>query len=263
MSILLDRRLLAGAVLALGAALAQPACADDTSGSGWHWSFSTSGNTRVTASGQLQNETRNVTGFQAIALRGSMKLVLRQGARESVELRADDNLLPLIETQVVDRGGVPTLELGMKKGTSYKSSAPIVVTVDLINLRALSISGSGDVVGDALKTPALAIAISGSGNVKISQLAADEVSAKVSGSGDLQFGGRAGKLGVSISGSGDVNARALEADDVSVSVAGSGDANVTARKTLSVSIAGNGSVSYAGDAVVKTSIAGHGTVRKQ
>ena len=253
-------RRIAGLLLVAGAGVvaSTAARADDRT---FHFSFGGFGG--VTGSGKLQNEARNVGSFQAIALRASMKLVLRQGTREGVELRADDNILPLIETQVVDRGGVPTLELGVKKGASFSTRNPVVATIDLINLRALSIAGSGEVVGDALKTPQLAIAISGSGDVKLKQLAADEISAKVSGSGDLEFAGRTGKLGLSISGSGDVNARALEADDVSVSVAGSGDANVTARKTLTISIAGNGNVTYAGDATVKSSIAGHGKVQKQ
>ena len=251
-------RRFAGLLLAASAAVSTTSYAGDGG-----FSLSFGGFNRVVGSGKLQTETRNVIGFQGIALRSSMKLVLRQGAREGVELRADDNLLPLIETEVVDRNGVPTLELRMKRGTNVSTSSPIVATIDLVTLRALSISGSGEVVGDALKTPALAIAISGSGNVKLKQLATDELSAKVSGSGDLEFAGRSAKLAVSISGSGDVNTRALEADDVSVSVAGSGDANVTARKTLTISIAGNGNVTYAGDAAVKTSIAGHGNIRKQ
>ena len=242
------------------AVMSTSAQADDTGNS--RFSFFGSGN-RVAGSGKLASETRVVAGFQAIALRASMKLVLRQGTREGIELRADDNILPLIETTVVDRGGLPTLEIRTKKDASFSTGSPVVATIDLITLRALSISGSGDVVGEALKTPGLAVAISGSGDVKLKQLIADEVSAKVSGSGDIEFSGRAAKLGISISGSGDVKTRGLEADDVTVSVAGSGDADVTARKTLTVSIAGVGNVKYTGDATVKSSIAGHGNVSKQ
>jgi Putative auto-transporter adhesin, head GIN domain len=242
-----------------GAALSTPARADDGKPG---LSIFGIGN-RITGSGKLASESRAVSGFQAVALRGSMQLVLRQGAREGIELRADDNLLPLIETVVVDRGGVPTLEIGTKKGSGFSTKNPIVATIDLITLRALSISGSGDVRGDALKTPGLAVVVSGSGNIRLKQIAADELSAKVSGSGDLEFSGRAAKLAISISGSGDVQTRGLEADDVSVNVAGSGDADVTARKTLAVSIAGVGSVKYTGDATVTSSIAGHGKVTKQ
>jgi hypothetical protein len=217
----------------------------------------------VSGSGKPRTEARAVTGFQAIATRGSIKLLLRQGSREGVELSGDDNILPLIETQVVDHGGVPTLEIGARRGTSMSPRLPLVASVDLITLKAISIAGGGTVTSEALKTSTLKLSIAGSATVKLHQLSADEVATQVSGSGDIEFTGRVTKLAVSISGSGDVNTRGLEADDVSVNVAGSGDASVTARKTLNVSIAGSGNVVYAGDATVKSSIAGHGSVKKQ
>ena len=217
----------------------------------------------VTGSGKVVTETRAVTGFQAVASSLGGKLLLRQGTREGVELSGDDNVLPLIETRVVDHDGVPTLVIGPKRGSTFTTRSPMSATVDLITLKAIAMSGGGAVTCDGLKTSSLKLALSGSADVKLRQLSADELAVNVSGSGDLVFGGKAAKLSVSISGSGDVNSRALEADDVSVSVAGSGDASVTARKTLNVSIAGSGSVVYAGDPIVKSSIAGHGSVRKQ
>jgi hypothetical protein len=216
----------------------------------------------VTGSGPLRSETRAVTGFQAISARGSITLVLRQGAREGVELRADDNLLPLLETRVVDHGGVPTLEIGAKDDTEFSSRHPIVATVDLVALRALSVAGSCDVTSEALKVPALRVAMAGSGQMRLRQLAVDELSVKVSGSGELELTGRAGTLALAVAGSGNANARGLEADDASVNVAGSGDVTVNARKTLSVSIAGSGHVAYTGSATVKTAIAGSGSVKR-
>ncbi|MEP7298543.1 MAG: head GIN domain-containing protein [Burkholderiales bacterium] len=216
----------------------------------------------VTGSGKLQNETRNVAGFQGISTAGSIRLVLRQGTREGVELRSDDNILPLIETRVVDRGGVPTLVIGTKSGASYASRNPVVATIDLITLRALTVAGSGDVVSEALKSPSLRLVAAGSSSIKLRQLAVDELSAKVAGSGDLELTGRAGILALVVAGSGDANARGLEADEASVAVAGSGDASVNARKSLSISVAGSGSVAYTGSANVKTAIAGSGSVKK-
>ncbi len=216
----------------------------------------------VTGSGTLKSEARAVGGFQAIAARGSVKLVLRQGAREGLELRADDNLLPLIETRVVDRGGVPTLEIGTKDGASYSSRNPVVATIDLVTLRTIVLAGSSDVVCEALKTPSLQIAVSGSGNLTLHQLDVDELNVKVSGSGKAAFSGRATTLGLKIAGSGDADTRALEADFVAVSVAGSGDVMVNARKTLAVSVAGSGNVAYTGAAALTASIAGSGRVKK-
>ena len=218
---------------------------------------------RVTGSGKIQTDTRAVSGFQAISLKTSANLVLRQGSREGVELRADDNILPLIETRIVDGANGPTLEIRSRDGASYSTKTTPVVTVDLIKLSSLSVSGSGDVAGDGLKSPALKIAISGAGDIRPNKLAVDDLGIKVTGSGDVRFNGRAAKLAVAIAGSGDVDTAGLEADDVSVNIAGSGDASVNARKTLTVSIAGSGDVVYSGDAVARTSIAGSGTVRKK
>lgn len=44
----------------------------------------------VEGSGKMQTESRTVGSFQAIDLHASVDLVLRQGTREAVELRADD-----------------------------------------------------------------------------------------------------------------------------------------------------------------------------
>jgi hypothetical protein len=254
------RRATRGAALACAVLwLAAPAAyADDADA--WRVRLGWGG---VTGSGTLKTEPRAVSGFRAIALTGSVNAVLRQGAREGVALRADDNVLPLIETRVVDRDGVPTLEIGSRHGASYSTRNPVVATIDLTTLDALRISGSAEVSCDALTTGALRVAVSGSGRIRMSQLVADAIVTQVSGSGDIAFSGRATRLGVSISGSGDVDTRALDADDVDVRVAGSGDATVNARKTLTVSIAGNGSVAYTGDARVKSSVAGHGSIRKQ
>lgn len=217
----------------------------------------------ITGSGKPADERRNVVPFHAVVLTGSMTLVLRQATREAVEVRADDNLLPLIETAVVERRGVPTLEIGTRRGASYSTRQPIVVSVDVVDLRALSIAGAGDAVAEGLRVGDLQVRVVGSGDLRLQQLSADSLTIKVAGGGDVIASGRTGKLSMSIAGSGDVAARELEADEVSVSIAGSGDAHVNARTALRVAIAGSGDVAYSGNPTVKTSILGSGHVKRQ
>jgi len=217
----------------------------------------------VAGSGIPRSESRALSGFQAIALNGALKLVLRQGAREALELRADNNLLPLIETRVVNRDGVNTLEIGPRRGTNLAPRGEMTVTVDVVTLAALSVNGSGDVVCDELRTPALRVHLAGSGKLLLRGLAADDLALKLSGSGEAQIMGRTGKLQVASAGSGDVEAGELEADNVTVDISGSADVSVNARKTLAVSIAGSGDVAYRGTAVVTSSVAGSGRIRKR
>ena len=250
----LARRHLLSALALTAAATTLPAHALDIT-----WGSAT----RVTGSGKVASETRAVSDFQAVATRGSIDLLVRQGARESVELRADDNLLPLIETVVEERNGQRTLVIGVKKGHSIQSRNDLQVTVDVVRLQAISTSGSGDVRVEALQTPSLKLALSGSSDAKFASLRTDDFTIAISGSGDVDAAGRAGRLTVNISGSGDVRLRELQTDDVKISIAGSGDAEVSAARHLDVSIAGSGNVRYHGDARVSSKIAGSGSVTRR
>lgn len=218
----------------------------------------------ATGSGKPATESREASGFAAISMRGDIDVVVRQGARESVQASADDNLLPLLRTVVEGSGDQRTLRIEWKPGESIRSKSRTLVTVDVVKLGAVSLSGSGDLTAEGLKTPALTLSISGSSDAKLQQLDTERLRISISGSGNVQASGKATQLDVSISGSGDVRTRELAADDVSVAIAGSGDASVNARKTLSVSIAGSGDVEYSGGATVaKARMAGSGTIRQR
>lgn len=218
----------------------------------------------TTGSGSATTESRAVNGFQAIALRGAIDLVVRQGTSEGVQVRADDNLLPLVQTTVEGSGDARTLRIGFKPGTTLRARTRVVVTVDVVRLTTVSSHGSGSIFVEALKTPTLALAIAGSSDATLRQLDTERLSISIAGSGDVQASGRAARLDVSIAGSGAVRTRELAADEVGVSIAGSGDASVTAHKTLSVSIAGSGDVEYGGGATLAHSrVAGSGSLRQR
>jgi hypothetical protein len=217
----------------------------------------------VTGSGTAAREARAVGDFQAIELQGDFDLVVRQSGRAAVELQADDNLLPLVETEVVDGRHGRTLRIGWRRGESVRTRSDAVVTVDVAQLRAVSASGSGEVRIDALTAPLFSLALAGSGDARLARLATDELSVSIAGSGDISASGRTKRLALSIAGSGDVAAQDLTADEVKVSVAGSGDARVHAERELTVSIAGSGDVVYTGAAALKSSIVGSGSVRKR
>src|SRR5262249_31655546 len=110
--------------------------------------FAPAAHARTVGSGHGASETRNVSDFEAIATSGSMDLYIRQAAKEAVEVQADDNLLPLIETVVEPRAGSRTLVIRFKDGQDVSHHTPIKVKVDVVKLSAVHTSGSGDVAVD-------------------------------------------------------------------------------------------------------------------
>jgi len=217
----------------------------------------------VIGSGKLRTESRVVSGFQGIAVAGPMNLVLRQGSREGVEVRADDNILPLIDIRVVPRSGMPTLVIGSRSGTSFMTRNEITVTVDLQTLRELALNGSGSASAQGLKVDRLKLSLNGSGNIGLQRVEAGVLEVGLSGSGNVHAAGRAERLDVAIRGSGNVQAGELAADNVVVNVAGSGNAEVNSRRTLKVSISGSGDVTQVGPAAVSETITGSGSVTRR
>jgi len=221
------------------------------------------GKAAVTGSGVVATQARQVGGFQAIRLSGPFQVKVRQTGREAVEVKADDNLMPLIETVVEADAGGHALHLRWRPGASVRTRNDVVVTVDVATLGAVDSVGAGDISIDGLKTTGLALSLSGSGDVRVAGLSADAFDVSISGSGDVRASGKVSKLKVGVAGSGDVQTADLKADQVSVSIAGSGDVTVHADKTLDVSIAGSGDVIYSGDPAVKSQVAGSGSISRR
>lgn len=223
----------------------------------WSW-----GNERVAGSGQIVSETRELGAFDAVALSGNFKVLVRQSGSARFELKGDSNLLPLIETKVVEGGKGRTLEISAKRGYNLAATVTPQVTLDMPELRSVAISGSGEIRVEAMKAAAVDASIAGSGDIKIVDANIEQLGLRIAGSGDILATGRSASLSVSLSGSGTVKARGLESEEAKVSIAGSGNAQVHAIKKLNVSISGSGDVGYAGSPEVSTSIAGSGSVRK-
>jgi hypothetical protein len=221
-------------VLALAFPLVFGACVIYTDSDG----SSGFGFTSISGSGHLQTESRSVPDFKRVSLAGSLDANVKVGAPTSVDVTADDNLLPYITTEVVDG----TLKIGMKSGR-YHFSKGRKITIATPALEKFSISGSAD--------------------VDISGLDGERFEGSIAGSGDLRARGRVGSASGSISGSGDIDFADLEARDAKVSIAGSGDARMNATETLDVKIAGSGDVKYRGSPKLTKSVAGSGSIARE
>lgn len=207
-------------------------------------------------------ETRAVSGYQAVALEGSMTVKVERADKESVRVSSPGGGAESVETVVESRKGVPTLVIRQPRSWMQRK-VEAVITVQGPQFKALAVAGSGLLEATLSNQPSLKLSVAGSGDLNVQGLTAHEVDVSVAGSGDVRVKGAAQTLSVSVAGSGDAWLQDLEAEDVRVSVAGSGDARVHARQRLRVSIAGSGDVRWSGPATdVSSSVVGSGTVRR-
>lgn len=216
---------------------------------------------RVAGSGTAATQRRDLASFTGIALGAPFSVVLRQGTRESVEIVADDNLLPLIETKVSGRGR-GTLSIGVVRDAQIEPRTPVVVTIDFVKLDAIALGSSGTIAAQGLKLDKLDIAVGGSGKVSLTSLDTSALEVSIGGSGRVTADGQARTLSVNVAGSGRCDLERLVAGDVSVAVVGSGMALVNARNSLSATIAGSGDVRYRGDVTPSSTIIGSGRLKR-
>ncbi len=203
------------------------------------WSGWLSGCAVVAGSGRPATENRPVSGFTRIDMAANGEVDIEQGEQESLTVEADDNVLPVLTSDVVDG----TLKLGIKPGTSIRSTTTIRYRVVVKDLAGVSVSGSGKIRAAGVQLRSLGVDVSGSGTVAMSGSAADQ---------DIR-----------VSGSGRYEAPDLTSEKVAVDISGSGEVIVSASRELTVDISGSGSVTYSGDPRVDQSISGSGKVIKK
>jgi hypothetical protein len=215
------------------------------------------GQKRVVASAAVVHETREVSGFTGVDMRGMGKVVLIQGSSESLEISGPDNVLPLVEASV--QGGVLVLELepGVTV-TGMNSANMLTFTVGVKDLSALTVSGLGDVEMNALLGPRLDVQMSGAGKLSLHNVSLDTLDLTLSGLGDASLSGAAADAVIDISGAGNVDAADLSIRNARIDISGAGNATLWVTETLTGTISGAGNVSYYGNPRVDTSTSGVG-----
>ena len=201
---------------------------------------------KVNGNGKVVTIERSTGDYDAIAISGWFDVDLVEGNEGDVSLKGEENLLEHIITEVKDGKLVIKVEKGINlKPSSWKEGIHITVPVESIN--AVSLSGSGDIVGKmTIKTSNFNTSMSGSGDVTL-DIDASSISASMSGSGDISLSGSTTDFDVTISGSGDIKAYELEADNVDANVSGSADIKVTANQRLKARVSGSGDIHYKGN----------------
>jgi hypothetical protein len=214
----------------------------------------------VSGSGVVAEEERSVFGITGVVFAGKGNLYIEQGATEEFIVRAEENLLPYIITEV--QGGI--LEIRTRSNVSLEPTWPIEYHLTVVSLESVILSGAGDVIISNLITPQLALRLSGVGNVEVTNLEGDELDVVLSGVGNLDISGTVDVQRLNITGLGDYDASDLTSLDAVISIVGNDTQTATVRVSdmLTVTINGDGMVFYIGDPFVDSDITGSGSVQQ-
>ncbi len=237
------------------------------------------GFTRIRGSGNVVEETREVSDITGVELATSGTLYIEIGARESLRIEAEDNLLEYIETRV--RNGM--LQIDTQDNVNLRHTKPVNYYLTVTGLDTIEISSSGDIKVPDLEAKRFSVDISSSGNLDMGDLEADTLTVHISSSGDMRMGllhantleidisssgnldiagGEVERQDITINSSGNYTARDLESVEADVRLSSSGEATIRVSDHLEARLSSSGDVRYAGNPTVDARTTSSGNVRK-
>ena len=209
-------------------------------------------------------QTRDVRGFHEIDLSAPARLIVKQGSRESLTIRTDRRLLPVIRTVV--KGGRLDIDwddrLTRRDRRGWECAHETVIEVTVVRLSALEVSGAGSVEAASLTGKNLDLDLTGAGSVRIDRLVVTDLDVDITGAGSLKAAGQVARQEVEISGAGNYDGARVTCRDAEVDISGTGSAKVNASASLDVDISGMGSVQYAGNPRIRREISGMGSLAR-
>ena len=215
---------------------------------------------KINGKGEVVTEARTVSGYSSVGLSMDATVYLTNGNEYSLEVIAQENLLPYIQTKIEN----DRLIIMVKHNTVLGNHEPIQVRITAPGITGLDVSGSGLInvqnewLGSTLETN-----ISGSGRISLGQVQCGMLKANISGSGDIEAeSGQAGSEDLTISGSGNIELRNVVASEVDANISGSGNVYTQATTLLDATISGSGNIYYLGNPQINAHVSGSGNIMK-
>ena len=209
-------------------------------------------------SGNVVSEAREVSNFHSIEVSYPAEVFVKQGSQESLEIEAEDNLLPKLQTQV--RNGTLEIFYRRENGKHVNPTKTVKITIVVKDLDEVDFTSAGELTIEKLKTDTLDVSLSGAGNLELDEVQLKGLGVNLSGAGSMTASGVADDLDLNISGFGDFEGADLHGKVARVSISGAGSATVWVDEDLMAGISGAGSISYYGTASVTKQISGVGGV---
>jgi Putative auto-transporter adhesin, head GIN domain len=189
-------------------------------------------------SGMVRTESRPVQGFSSVIVSAGGRVVIERTGTESLQISAEDNILPLVDATVING----RLILGLKSNASVTTHSAIQFRLTVRDLATIDASGASRVEF---------------GDIDLRQL-----TVHLSGASSFAASGSLDDLTMDLSGVSRCEAAALRVQRAHLDLSGASTAVVRVIATLTASASGVSTVEFFGDPLVQAQTSGGSVVRR-
>lgn len=216
----------------------------------------------VRGTGKRAAETRELASYQRIEIHGPFEVELVPGGAGPAELEGDDNVLPLVRTDV-SRGQL-IVRLAEAEGGSVNVhiEQSLSLRLHVGNLERIQTHGNARVrSAERVRATSLALDAHGSSTIEL-QVDCETLEQEVQGSGVTKLSGRAETHSVRASGSAQVHAFDLAAEVCMVRTSGSAQVEVHVTRQLDARASGSSRIAHRGNAALTESWTGKSVIER-
>jgi hypothetical protein len=210
----------------------------------------------VRGNGRTTRELRDLPRFDAVAVHSGIHAEVEIGPQAPVQVDADDNILPLVVTEVMDG----TLSIRFRHETDISSEQPVRVRVRAPAVHRLDARGGAELRAEVEPGGDLEVHSSGGSEVRVRGLNANRLSVSGSGGARVRLSGTADTVRLRISGGARVRAASLAARAVNVHGSGGASAEIRCSDVVRGSLSGGSTVHLMGRASSRVSTSGGSSV---
>jgi Cu/Ag efflux protein CusF len=147
------------------------------------FSISIGGKNQIVGSGKVVELPRTVGAFDRVEVKDGIRATLRKGGETKVTVSADDNIEPLVETNI----NGTTLVLRMKPNTNLRTKNPIAVAVNYVKLEKIGARDGASIDIDSVTAASFALQVSDGASVRSAGVNANRLDIAVSDGASLKL----------------------------------------------------------------------------
>jgi len=214
----------------------------------------------LSGSGNVISSQRDVSGFDSISISAGMNLFIEQTGTETLEIEAEDNIIPKISTEVENGKLIIKYKTWILGFGGIISNEPVNVYVTVKDLEEISISSGARLSCEELDSAKLKISM-GSGSTGKISVNVSELKAGLSSGSGLEIHGSASNQEVNLSSGVNYDAENLISESAKINISSGAVAIINVSDSLDVNISSGGLVKYIGSPQVISNISSGGSLQ--
>jgi hypothetical protein len=212
----------------------------------------------VRGSGRVVTESRPVAAFHGVAASSGIRAVVKIG-EQRVEVEADDNIQPLVETVVED--GV--LKARFKPHHMLTMEDAVIIHVTVPEVTSLAASGGSRIDAELAPVEELSADASGGGEVHMRGISVRRFLGGASGGAVLAAQGNADTVDIELSGGARLEGVKFQARKARVEGSGGGTAHLAVSELVKGDLSGGTSLVVSGNPRTRVHTSGGSSVEVQ